>query len=556
MKIALAQINPKIADFKGNSQKILHVAQDASAKKAELVIFPELSLCGYPPKDLVLRRDFLENCQRALQDLSKTLPIAALVGAPVFSEDNKRPFNAALLIHNNQVKVLARKRLLPNYNIFDEERHFTTPESSACDVFDFMGKTFLISICEDAWNSNLSSAPAYYKFDPIAESFKSHAHATIDYIVNISASPYSKEKPRLRENVFKNLAKSYQVPVLMCGQVGANDQLLFDGQSMIVDENGEILERAEPCVEKVLFYDENKAPKKYSKESHIEPMALVHQVLVMGIKDYVDKCGASGVILGLSGGIDSALCAALCVEALGKSRVRALFLPSVFSSNSSLLDAKNQALNLAINLEVIGIEDLANDFRTLLKTAFNKAGKTEQEVSDQNLQSRIRALLIMAFANLSNDLMIATSNKSELAVGYGTLYGDMSGAFAPIGDLYKSEVYELANYVNKIKAIIPESIINKIPTAELKLNQRDEDDLPPYDILDIILKNYIDYDMSLLDIQKNTNININTINKVVNMIHKSEFKRRQAPFPLMTSQKVFGDARRIPIAKAFYDLAT
>lgn len=544
MKIAIAQMNPVIGAIKANTETALALCERAQALGAQLVVFPELYLSGYPPKDLLLREDFLASVQKNALFFAEQSPLPALMGAP-WREHSGLLFNTCLWLHDGKITIAAHKRLLPTYNIFDERRYFSVPQAQACDSIEFLNKRFLVSICEDAWNT-LPLTPVSYDFDPVALGFLENG--PIDFFINISASPYSADKPALREKIFSHIASSYGVPVLVAGQVGGNDQLLFDGQSLIIDAQGITVARAHACQEDLILFDSKQASFPPCPPA-LDPLLLTRDALVMGMRDYVQKCGAPGLVIGLSGGIDSAVCAALAVRALGPDRVRVFFLGSKYSSLESHNDAQKVADNLGLTLENIPIEPAVQVIRNDLASFFKNARPTNQDLGDQNIQSRIRGLILMGICNASDYFMVATSNKSELAAGYGTIYGDMCGAFSPLGDLYKTEVWRLAHALNAEGMVIPESLINKAPSAELKPNQKDSDSLPDYALLDKVLYNYIDLDLSPDNIYNNTKIDINIINEIINMVNNSEYKRRQAPFPLMVSNRVFGEARRLPIAK-------
>jgi NAD+ synthase (glutamine-hydrolysing) len=543
MKIALAQISPTVGDLENNSRKILEYGLKAAKAGADLVVFSELSLLGYPPKDLVRRQDFLDQAFIFLKKIAAATPLPTIVGTALKREGYRLPFNAAVLCHQNETMVIGKKRLLPNYNVFDEKRYFSTPYNTACDVFSILGKKILLSICEDAWNS-FPVQDIFYDFDPIKNALAEHG--AVDLIINIAASPFSKNKPATREKLFTSIAKTYETPVLVCGQVGANDQLLFDGHSMIIDNKGRAIKRAQFCTEDLIFFN---GDNNLTKEPAPTDAKLLLEVLTMGIKEYVAKCHLPGVIVGLSGGIDSAVVAALAVRALGHEKVRALYLPSRFSSEQSFLDAKALAHNLSIRLDTFAIEDSAQLLRTLLAKELQASSKTNRDIADQNIQARLRGLIIMEISNTTDAIMLTTSNKSELAVGYSTTYGDMCGAFSVIGDLYKTEVYQLAHTINEEQPLILESIIKRPPTAELKPNQFDTDTLPDYAVLDQILFNFIELEKSAAEIHKITALPRDLIDHIIGMVNRAEYKRRQAPFSLMVSNKVFGDARRLPIAK-------
>ena len=550
MKIAIAQMNPVIGAIQSNAQRALEIASKSSSMGAQLIVFPELYLSGYPPKDLLFRSDFLDEIEVWASWLAQKTPIPMLMGAPFGRSPSGLVYNTALWCYEGVIKAVAHKCLLPNYNVFDEKRYFAQSPTPACEAFVYKNKRFLVSICEDSWNSTPDLTPVRYDCDPVALGFLEHA--PIDYFINISASPYSALKPALRELLFTHIAKKYEVIALIAGQVGAHDQLLFDGHSLIINTQGEIIARAQACVEDLLLYDSTKINKPLP--AHIknpDPLKLSQQALIMGIKDYVNKCGAKGLILGLSGGIDSAVCACLAVLALGSDRVRVFFLPSQYSSINSQNDAQIIADNLGLKLEFINIESSVQALQTSLSDIFAAAAPKNRDLGEQNIQARVRGIILMGISNAIDYFLISTSNKSELAVGYGTLYGDMCGAFSPLGDLYKTDVWRLAGLLNETKNMIPESVINKPPTAELKADQLDTDSLPDYHVLDQILYNYIELDLSPELISTRTGINIKLINHIV-MLHKtSEYKRRQAPMAFMLSDRVFGDARRMPIAKRF-----
>lgn len=549
MKIALAQINPCVGDLASNCQKIIAVAQNAKAESADLVIFPELSLLGYPPKDLLLRRDFLEAQHQFLHKISTEAGVSVLVGAAELRDEHHLPYNAAYLCDASGARAIARKVLLPNYNVFDEKRYFSTPDGQACNVVTIGGKRMLISICEDAWNSINLDGEQRYDFDPIKNAIE--LLGPVDVIVNISASPFTQKKPAIREKIFTHLASTYETPVLMVGQVGANDQWLFDGHSLVIDQQGQIISRAKTCGEDVVIFDTD-AASQLANPAAKSKATLLHDVLVMGIKDYVEKCRLPGVVIGLSGGIDSAVCAALAVRALGPRRVKVIYLPSRFSSPQSYDDAYLLAENLGLRLSCLLIEDTIQGLRDLLADAV--AGSKNADIVDQNLQARIRGLLIMALTNANDHVMVTTSNKSELAVGYSTIYGDMCGAFSAIGDLYKTEVYALAQEINRIKNVIPESIISRLPTAELRPEQLDSDTLPDYGELDRILYGFIEQEQSAEQIVAFTGADRALVDKVIGMVNRAEYKRRQGAFALMVSDKVFGDARRLPIAQRAFPI--
>ncbi len=439
---------------------------------------------------------------------------------------------------------MSRKLLLPNYNVFDEKRYFSTPDEQACSVLTVRGKKILVSICEDTWNCLPSFSEQPYDFDPLKNAQAQHGQ--VDLVINISASPFTHAKPHLRERLFTHIAKTQAAPLVMVNQVGANDQWLFDGQSLVIDAQGTILQRGKACCEDLFIFDMG---HQLGDAPALGDMRTLHDALVMGIRDYVEKCRLPGVVIGISGGVDSAIVTVLAARALGARRVKAVYLPSRFSSPQSYDDAYHLTSGLGVKMDCLLIEDNVQSLRDLLADAV--AGSKYADVVDQNLQARLRGLVVMALSNASDHIMLATSNKSELAVGYSTLYGDMCGALSPIGDLYKTEVYRLAAEINRDGEVIPESILQREPTAELKADQRDSDTLPSYDLLDQILFNYIELEMSPAEIEAVTHLPLSLINQVITMSNRAEYKRRQGPFTLMVSDRVFGDARRLPIAKRF-----
>ena len=543
MKIALAQINPIIGDIIYNKEKIISYIDQAENEGADLVIFPELSLCGYPPKDLLLRKDFLRAQELALGEITQAISINAILGAAILGENNSKPYNAAVLCSEGQWHLIAKKTLLPNYNVFDEKRYFIVNESHECHIVKLNNKILLITICEDAWASLPSLCEASYDFDPIEQAINKHH---VDYIINMSASPFSINKPSIRKSIFTHLAKKYKKPVLMVGQVGANDQLMFDGNSLIINDKGIVISKATSCEEEIIYTHKAKILTADNDGNE-----LLIEVITMGIKDYIAKCGSLGVIIGLSGGIDSAVLAALAVKALGRGRVRLFFLPSRFNSIESLNDASRLAENLAIKLEIIPMESTLDNLRELIGDKSLSLSDRHMDIVDQNLQSRLRGLVLMAISNASDYFMLTTANKSELAVGYATIYGDLCGAFSPLGDIYKTQIYDIAYLLNKKanQELIPISIIHKPPSAELKMNQLDSENLPEYSILDKILFNFIELEKSSLEIAHELMLEQSLVDDIISMVHRSEYKRRQSPMTFMVSDKVFGDARRLPIAK-------
>lgn len=554
MRIALCQFNACIGAVTHNVDRIIEWSQKAHKSGAELIIFPELSLCGYPPQDILYRSEMHEQIAAGLQRIANTLPVAVIVGAPILTKKlSGRPFwNAAVLCYEGKFEVVCRKQLLPNYGVFDERRYFEPgTKNDGVNVLQFLGVKIGFSICEDAWSKADFEGEAKYELDPLA-SLKSE---NIDVIINMSASPFSLNKPAFRESWFSLLAKKQKSKLLMVGQVGANDGLIFDGQTMAIDASGKIIARLELFQEGILYVDINgkkiiNSVHDVSSNNYSNKLLLLNQALVLGIRDYVEKCKAPGVILGLSGGVDSAVTAVLAVQALGADKVIGVRMPSNFSSEHSLVDAKQLAKNLQIQLIDLPIESTVNAFRSILNAELSRY-KNESDIVDQNLQARTRGVLLMALSNQNQHLVLSTGNKSELAMGYATLYGDMCGALSPLGDVYKTTVWDLARFLNAQTKIIPQSTINKPPSAELKPDQRDDDNLLPYSVLDPILKLYIEHELSAAQIALKLNMDIKEIKIAINMVNLNDYKRRQAAIILMVSNHAFGLGRRWPVTKAY-----
>ncbi|MBI3591230.1 MAG: NAD+ synthase [Candidatus Melainabacteria bacterium] len=551
MKIALAQINPIIGDFDYNVKKILNNVEAASKQGADLVIFSELVLCGYPPKDLLLKKQFIEDNKKNLEQLAKNIKsdISIIVG---FAEENhgegKPLFDSLALIQGNKIICTRQKVLLPTYDVFDEDRYFEQGEIiKSVEIHD---KQFGFSICEDIWHDDLTWTKPRYHVDPIGELVKQK----IDFLINSSASPYFIGKPKIRENVLRNAAKKYKVPIIYVNQTGGNDELIFDGNSCVIDKDGNVCLKLKSFQEdlQVFEYNKNKqitAGRSVPTELPFNDMQELLQAITCGLHDYVTKCGFKKVIIGLSGGIDSALVATLATFALGKENVQGVFMPSRYTSNASYTDAKELASNLGIDIKTIPIEESFKTFLNLLSPIW---GSVDSSLTQENIQPRIRGLILMAISNQSGALVLSTGNKSELATGYCTLYGDMCGGLSVISDLPKTTVYKLAKYINQKegKNLIPNNTIIRPPTAELKPNQTDQDTLPPYDLLDQILNAYVEEHLPLKEIIKN-GITKETAQKVCNMIDKSEYKREQAAPGLKLTSRSFGYGWRMPIAQRY-----
>ncbi len=546
MKFALAQINPTVGDFSGNIAKILSLNQRAEAAGADLVIFPEMSLCGYPPADLLEKPIFLERAQQGMQQLAAATAgkrTAMLVGFPApASGPGKRVKNCAAILRNGEVAFTQTKMLLPYYDVFDEQRYFKPAEHQ--DIFQYEDHRLALSICEDAWNDKNFWPQRLYPVDPLERLMAQGA----DVILNISASPYSAGKRQVREQMLAAIARRYQRPVLLVNQVGGNDSLLFDGTSLAFDAVGTLVARGRSFEEDLILVE---FPSGSSSAASLPPLdhedAATYQGLVMGVRDYVRKCGFSRAIVGLSGGIDSALVAVIAADALGPQNVLGIGMPGPYSSAGSLDDAEALARNLGIEWQVLPIGSLFAGYLEQLAPVF--AGRAP-DITEENLQSRIRGTLLMAVANKQSALVLTTGNKSEMSTGYCTLYGDMVGALAVIGDVYKTAVYRLAAYVNRAGERIPEPTLEKPPSAELRPDQRDTDSLPPYDVLDPVLEAYIERRESAEEItsQLAGRLTLPEVRSILRKVERSEYKRQQAAPVLKVTAKAFGFGRRFPIA--------
>lgn len=543
MKIALVQINTTIGDFEGNTEKIFQFIALARQKQCDLVIFPELAIPGYPPTDYIDKQDFVQANLKKLDQIAKASQgIGIILGYLEVNHDQEgKPFyNGAALISEGKIISRVYKTLLPSYDVFDENRYFQPGKSN--QVYLFLGKRLGITICEDIWNDKDFFHERFYSADPVELLVKQG----LDILINISGSPFYVGKRDLRVNILTNLARKYHVPVAYINQIGGNDSLLFDGSSMVIDPQGEIRASAKEFEEDLITFDlERNQGDLFPAIENSE--ALVFKALCMGTRDYVSKCGFKHVALGLSGGIDSSLAACIAAEALGKENVLGVAMPSPYSSPASLEDAQLLAQRLGINFYIIPISKIFQIYLKKLKPFFTHY---KSDTTEENLQARIRGNLLMALANKFNALVLATGNKSEMAVGYCTLYGDMCGALAVISDVPKTMVYNLARYLNRDKEIIPGRVITRPPSAELKPNQTDQDTLPPYEILDDILTEYVEKNRSIAEIIKKGH-DPRIVQDIVRRIHLNEYKRKQAPPGLKVTTKAFGIGRRYPIAHRF-----
>ncbi len=569
MRIALAQINPTVGDFSGNLHRIGEYLQRAAEADADLVIFPELATSGYPPADLLEKESFLRRAEESLNSIrdltrarnGKPQP-AVLCGSPLRCESpgEKHVRNVAAVLEEGELRFLQEKMLLPFYDVFDEQRYFEPAQRQSLTLIK--GQPVAITICEDAWNDKLFWPRQNYRFDPVEELMKQwgalpQTAGNQRLILNISASPYWHGKTDVRRRMIGALAKRHHATVVMVNQVGANDSLIFDGDSFAMNSDGEVIAQACPFREDLVLVDTKDAQPVSVTHHHeaearaaAEPMGPAEcertwQALVLGTRDYLHKCGFRKALLGLSGGIDSALVAAIAVEALGADNVQAIGMPSEFSSSGSLTDAEQLAANLGIVFSVLPIRDIFDDFSKQLDPFFRG---TPFGLAEENVQPRIRGTLLMAVSNKTGALVLTTGNKSEMATGYCTLYGDMVGALAVIGDLYKTEVYALSRWVNRNGEIIPAATLTKPPSAELRHDQKDTDSLPEYEILDPILRAYIEDYQSAEQIAAQQHADLDLVRKVIRLVEIAEYKRQQAAPVLKVSKKAFGMGRRFPIA--------
>ncbi|MEO7029676.1 MAG: NAD+ synthase [Acidobacteriaceae bacterium] len=551
MRIALAQINPTIGDFSGNTLKIRDFYERAAGQRAELVVFPELATCGYMPGDLLEKESFLERSESVLREVA-TLTAgedrpAMLIGSPMKSgmPAGKRARNVAALIEGGEVKFVQQKALLPFYDVFDEQRYFEPATSQTLALVK--GQPVAISVCEDAWNDKLFWPRRVYPVDPIEELMKQWEalppHLGGERIIlNISASPYCRGKLEVRRKMLTALARRHRAVVVLCNQTGANDSLIFDGSSFAVNAAGEVIAQAKSFAEDLVVFDTGGAAVELHDHSGTTE---VWDALVLGTCDYVRKCGFHKALIGLSGGIDSALVAAIAVEALGVENVLGVGMPSGFSSEGSVSDAESLARNLGIEFTLLPVGEI---YARFIQTLAPGAAETPVGLAEENLQPRIRGTLLMALSNKTGALVLTTGNKSEMAVGYCTLYGDMVGALAVIGDVFKTEVYALSRYANREREMIPESTLTKPPSAELRPGQRDTDSLPPYEVLDPILRAYVEDYASAEEIAAAHGVDATLVRSIIKLVERSEYKRQQAAPVLKVSKKSFGTGRRFPIA--------
>jgi NAD+ synthase (glutamine-hydrolysing) len=545
VKIALGQINPTVGDFSGNAAKHIEFSRRAQASGAALILFPELSVCGYPPRDLVERPSFVaRNRETVDQIAAATRGIAVICGlvTPAHSETGKSVMNSAALLQDGKVAFLQSKMLLPTYDVFDEMRNFAPAKSQ--QLFSFCGNQVALTICEDAWNDKLFWPKRLYTVDPIDALIRAGGN----FVLNISSSPFWIGKRELRRDMLASIARHHKVPVAMVNQVGGNDSLIFDGSSIVVNPDGNIIAQGRSFEEDLVYFDSGSQEKPLRGDLHEQvegEEASVYAALVLGTRDYMRKCGFQKAIIGLSGGIDSALTAVIATDAVGPENVIGVGMPGPYSSPGSIDDARALARNLGIRFELLSINCAIEAYRQTLQEVF--AGKKE-DVTEENIQSRARGTLLMALSNKLGAIVLSTGNKSELGVGYCTLYGDMVGGLAVISDVPKTLVYRLSHYVNSRRPVIPPSTLEKPPSAELRPNQKDSDSLPPYEILDAVLEDYVEDAHSAEQIAADHGFDLEVVRRVVRMVDRAEYKRQQAAPGIKISPKAFGYGRRFPIA--------
>ncbi len=546
MKIYIAQLNPTVGDLENNFQLLKKTVENGDSLKADIVAFPELYLTGYPPKDLLNKKWFINNLLNYIEkikEFSLKFNSAILIGTPY--PTNKKfgtgLYNSAIVIHKGRIIFKQNKSLLPTYDVFDEARYFDT-SNYEINIFEFKNKKIGISICEDAWSCHELLLPRRYNFDPIEYLAKKGA----EIFINISASPFFMGKEKLRYNIVSNHVKKHKIDFIFINQVGANDELIFDGRSFAINKNNKLISLfpsfKHKC--KLINLKEENSFLQFQPEDEVE---TVYKALILGIKDYLRKCGFKKAVIGLSGGIDSAVTLVLAKEALGKENVLAVLMPGPFSSKGSVDDSIELSKNLGVNYKIVNIVEIYNSYLKALEPHFHGL---PLNIAEENIQARIRGNILMALSNKFNSLVLSTGNKSELAVGYCTLYGDMSGGLAVISDVPKTLVYKIAKFINKDREIIPDTILTKPPSAELKPDQKDEDSLPPYEILDQILHYYIEEGLYKDDIVK-LGFNEETVKWVIETINRNEYKRKQAAPGLKVTSKAFGSGRRMPIAAKY-----
>lgn len=546
MKIALAQINPRIGDYQRQCRRMITFAEQAKAADCDLVLFPELVVCGYPPRDLLEQPGFLAANQQAMEYLINTIQgIGVVAGFVARNREGtgKKLFNAAVLFENGRVLYQVNKQLLPTYDVFDERRYFEPGLAGL--PFEYKGHRLGLTICEDVWNDKSIFPDRPYDVDPV----ELLVQAGADLLVNIAASPYHMGKIDFRDKMLATIACKHRVPVIFVNQVGGNDHILFDGASTALDAQGRIKARAADFEEDLVVFDTQSNAGEMRPLADT-PVASVLKGLIMGTRDYVTKCGFTNAVIGLSGGVDSALTAYIARQALGSPHVASVFMPSKYTARHNYEDTQTLARNLGIQYSIIPIDDIFNQF---LEQLVPHADPHHPGITEQNIQARIRGTLLMGVSNRDGSLVLTTGNKSELAVGYCTLYGDMNGGLAVISDVPKTLVYAICGHINAEAEIIPQRIIDKPPSAELAPDQTDQDDLPPYDVIDRILEGYVEQNKSRQELVA-SGLDAQAVAEVIRRVDQNEYKRHQAAPGLKVTPKAFGEGRRFPLAKRFRPL--
>ena len=537
VEVLIAQFNSVVGDLEGNTNRIINIIkQNRSLNSKKIIIFPELALCGYSPEDLLLRKDFshaIENSINTIKDNIENNEYLVL-GAPNYSKNMEKIWNSAYVFNNKEILHIYNKQFLPNYGVFDEKRYFSKGDKNF--VTDINGNKICILVCEDLWN-----------FENL---YKKELN-NIDFLISINASPFEYLKDNKRVDVFKKIVKKYKFNLIYLNSVGGQDEIVFDGSSFLMDREGSVKHKCKTFFEEIFSFSlcqkEFSSTNTYDVQNQSNDYENLYEAIKVGTYDYIKKSNLKGVLLGLSGGIDSALTLAIAADIFDKKNIEAVLMPSKYTSNLSLQLAKEQCELLGIDYSTISIKDIDNVVNQSLKTRFNGYSK---DITEENIQSRARGLLLMSISNKTGRILLTTGNKSELAVGYSTLYGDMSGSFAPLKDIYKTDVYNLARFRNNISQVIPEGVIDRMPTAELAPDQYDIDTLPQYDVLDIILKSFIEEKKSLNEIC-DLGFEKDLVSNVINMVIRNEYKRRQYAPGVKVSEKSFGRDRRFPIVSRF-----
>ena len=537
VEIIIAQFNAVVGDMDGNSKRILDVIRDnRSLDTTKLIIFPELALCGYSPEDLLYRRDFANSCNNSVNEIKNNIESNEylILGAPNYSDDFSKIWNSAYIINNKNICGIYKKQILPNYGVFDEKRYFSNGKDNY--IFDINGNKICIMICEDLWDFS---------------SLYDDNLKDIDFLITINASPYENKKDVGRIDFFKEISVKHKFNLIYLNTVGGQDEIVFDGSSFLIDRNGDLKHKCKAFIEEIFKFSIYKKDFsnecKYTIEDSSNENEYLYEALKVGMHDYISKSNLKGVLLGLSGGVDSALTLAIANDVFDKDEIEAVLLPSVYTSDLSIQLAKEQCELLDINYSLISIKDVNEIVNNALKTRFNGL---PNDVTEENIQARARGLLLMSISNKTGKILLTTGNKSELAVGYSTLYGDMAGSFAPLKDIYKTDVYNLSKYRNTISSVIPQAVIDRMPTAELSHDQYDIDTLPQYEVLDIILKSFIEEKKSLDEIC-NMGYEKDLVSNIINMVIRNEYKRRQYAPGVKVSSKSFGKDRRFPIVSRF-----